>query len=308
MGWNEVNFFEFEHPLAFLLLLLIICIYKCPKSVKELFFPHTHLFTNATSFLQKDKLLYSFILTLLVAALASPISYEQKVSSKRKGRDLVFALDASGSMAESGFDEENKQRKKFDILQETLKEFISKRYNDNVGVSVFGSYAYSGVPLTYDMNAVAFLLDFIEVGIAGDSTAIGEGIASATRLLQKGEAKSKVIVLVTDGYQNSGAISVKDAALNAKELGIKIYSIGVGKKEDFDYALLSKLATDTNAKTFEATNSETLKNVYAELNSLEPSDIRSEHYLNKRELYVFPLSLASLLLTFLLLRRRGQEI
>lgn len=302
-----MNYFEFEYPLAFALLLMIICIYKCPKTVKELIFPHIHLFSNATSFLQKDKLLYSLILALLATALASPISYERKFSDQRKGRDLVFALDASGSMAESGFDKENAQKKKFDILKDLLKEFVSNRYDDNVGVSIFGSYAYSGVPLTYDMASVEFLLDFFEVGIAGDSTAIGEGLASATRLLKKGEAKNKVIVLVTDGYQNSGAVSVKDAALNAKALGIKIYSIGIGKQGAFDHKLLSQIATDTNAKSYKAANAETLKNIYADLNALEPSDIHSERYLNKIELYALPLSVASLLLAFLLLRYRERE-
>jgi len=94
----------------------------------------------------------------------------------------------------------------------------------NVGVSIFGSYAFSAVPLTYDMKSIAFLLDFFDVGIAGDSTAIGEGIANATRVLEKGEAKKKVIILITDGFQNSGEISVKEAVEIAVKKGIIIYS------------------------------------------------------------------------------------
>jgi len=303
-----LNNFEFEYPYLFILLLLIICIYKCPLSIKEIIFPHINLFSPSTTWLNKERLLYSLILTLLVTALASPIAYDQKTSNKRKGRDLVFALDTSGSMAESNFYKENPQEAKFDILKELLKEFISKRQDDNVGISIFGSYAYTAVPLTYDMQSINFLLDFFEVGIAGDSTAIGEGIASAIRLLEKGEAKNKVIILITDGYQNSGSISIKEAALNAKNKGIKIYTVGIGKRKDFDYKLLTLVAADTNAKMFEAGDAEMLKDIYNELNSLEPSNIRSQHYLNKQELYIYPLTIASLLLILLLLRNRGREI
>ena len=244
----------------------------------------------------------------MITALASPISYDQKTSNKRKGRDLVFALDASGSMAQSGYDKENVQNKKFAILKVLLKEFISARYDDNVGVSVFGSYAYSAVPLTYDMQSVNYLLDFLEVGIAGDSTSIGEGISVATILLKKGDAKQKVIILITDGYQNSGSISIKNAVIEAKKLGIKIYSIGIGKNNEFDFKLLTKIAEDTNAKAFAASDAQTLQKVYQELNSLEPSSIRSQSYLNKHQLFLYPLLLATLLLFYILLNRKGSKL
>jgi len=303
-----LNNFEFEYPYLFILLLLIICIYKCPLSIIEIIFPHIHLFSTSIGWLNRERVLYSFIVALLVTALAAPIAFDQKTSDKRKGRDLVFALDTSGSMAESNFDNENPQEAKFNILKALLKEFISKRHDDNVGISIFGSYAYSAVPLTYDMKSINFLLDFFEVGIAGDSTAVGEGIATAIRLLEKGEAKNKVIILITDGYQNSGSVSVKEAALNAKNKGIKIYTVGIGKRKDFDYKLLTLIATDTNGKMFEAGDAEMLKDIYSELNALEPSNIRSQHYLNKQELYFYPLAIATLLLLLLLLRDRGLKI
>jgi len=271
-------------------------------------FPHIKLFKVSTNFINKERFLYSLILASLITTLASPIFYEQKTSSKRKGRDLVFVLDTSGSMAESGFDKENPQKKKFELIKELLKEFISKRYDDNVGITIFGSYAYSAVPLTYDMNSVKFLLDFFDVGIAGDSTAIGEGIASATRLLEKGEAKKKVIILITDGYQNSGSISVKEATQIAKKLGIKIYTIGIGKKTDFDEKLLNLVAQESGAKMFEAKDAKMLKNIYDELDSLQSSKIRSQHYLNKHSLFIYPLSLAGILMLFLILKGRGREI
>lgn len=242
----------------------------------------------------------------MIFSLASPIIYDQKSSSKRKGRDLVFALDTSGSMDESGFDTDNPQKRKFDALKELLKSFITKRYNDNVGVSIFGTYAYPAIPLSYDMGSVAFLLDFFDVGIAGDSTAIGEGLAMALKLLQKGKAKEKVIILITDGYQNSGSVSVKEAVQRAKKQHVKIYTIGIGESSAFDAKLLHLIAKNSGAKMFEAQNAQMLQDVYKEIDKLEPSAIRSKHYLNKQNLYIYPLSLAFLLLLFLALKRQRE--
>lgn len=303
-----MNNFEFEYPYVFLLLLLIVCIYKCPTLVKQILFPHIELFGHQKFSLHKEKLLYALILALMVTALASPIAYQQKESSKRKGRDLVFALDTSGSMAESGFDTDNPQKKKFTALKELLKSFVLHRYDDNVGVSIFGTFAYGAIPLSYDMQSITFLLKFFDVGIAGDSTAIGEGLSSALKILRKGEAKEKVIILITDGYQNSGAISVKHSVQEAKKMGVKIYAIGLGKKSDFDAHLLSLIAKESQGKMFAAKNAADLADIYKELNALEPSTIRSQHYLNKHELYTFALALATLLLGYLLFRAREERL
>ena len=295
--------FEFEYPYIFILLLLILCIYKCPATVKKIIFPHIQLFTKVTSFLNREKIFYSLILALLVSALASPIEYDAKLSQNRKGRDLVFVLDTSGSMGESGYSSENQDASKFTILKNLISEFVQKRYDDNVGVTLFGSFAFSSVPLTYDMKAVSFLLDFLEVGIAGENTAIGDGIATAATLLEHGNAKNRVMILITDGYQNSGITSIKKAIEKAKKSDIKIYTIGIGKAQDFDVKLLEKIAKDTNAKMFQAKDASELLNVYDTLDSLEPSAIKSQQYLNKKMLYFYPLSLAMLLLLFLLAKR-----
>ena len=299
-----MSHFTFQYPLFFLLLFLIICIYRCPASLKKIIFPHLNLFVRKTSWFNRERLFYSLILTLMVTAMASPISYDQKVSQERKGRDLVFVIDTSGSMAESGYDAEQKELSKFDIIKAVLRRFVQERFDDNIGVTVFGTFAFSSVPLTYDMKAVSFLLDYIDVGIAGDNTAIGEGISAATRLLEKGNAKSKVILLMTDGHQNSGAISAKDAVSLALHDGIKIYTIGIGKAGSYDKELLQRIANDTNAKMFEASDASTLQSIYDELNILEPSKIHSEHYLNKQLYFALPLLLATLLLLYLLRKRR----
>jgi len=295
--------FEFEYPYYFLLLLLIICIYKCPIKIKQIIFPHIHYFGISTHWIDREKLFYSLILTLLITALASPIGYDKKLSQQRKGRDLVFVLDASGSMGESGYSQEDTEEEKFTILKNMLSDFINKRYDDNVGVTIFGSFAFATIPLTYDMKAVAFLIDFIEVGIAGENTAIGDGIESALGLLENSHAKNRVIILVTDGYQNSGSTSIQQAVNDAKKDAVKIYTIGIGKKSDFDVKLLEHIAHDTDAKSFSALNAKELQSIYDTLDTLEPSKIKSQNYLNKQMLFTYPLAFAILLLLYLLSKR-----
>ena len=296
--------FEFEYPLAFILLSLIVCIYRCPLSVKQRIFPHLQLFNKHSSWINLQRLLYSIILALLVSALASPITYTSKSSNHRKGRDLVFVIDTSGSMDESGYSQEKKQASKFSILQEIIKKFTAKRFDDNVGVVVYGSFAFSSVPITYDMKALAYMLDFLEVGMAGNSTAIGDGIHSALSLLKKSHAKNRVIILLTDGHQNSGVYTIENGVNLAKEMGVKIYTIGIESSNDYDKYLLNAIAEDTHAKSFNAKDEQTLQEVYNTLNTLEPSAIRSQHFLNKQMLYIYPLALAILLLLYLLSKRR----
>ena len=298
-----MSHFEFEYPYAFLLLSLILCIYKCPAVIQKIIFPHTHFFGKFTSLLNREKLLYSIIFALLVTALASPISYDAKLSQERNGRDLAFVLDTSGSMGESGYSEDEDDKSKFDILKSLISSFITHRYDDNVAVVAFGSFAFCSVPLTYDMKAVSFLLDFLDVGIAGENTAIGEGLATALDALKKGHAKERVIILVTDGYQNSGSISVKAAVERAKKEHVKIYTIGVGKSGEYDAELLKRIATETGGRMFGAKDADELEAVYNELDRLEPSPIRSQNYLNKHMLFAYPLVLAVLLLLYLLYKR-----
>jgi len=242
---------------------------------------------------------------MIVISLASPITYEQKSPNNRKGRDLVIALDSSGSMGESGFDNEKKDIRKFDTVVAILNDFIDKRYDDNIGIVLFGTFAFASAPLTYDTTALKYVLQFLDVGLAGENTAIGEGINQSLRVLQNGDASKKVVILLSDGFTNSGSISAKNAVIKAKKEKVKIYTIGLGKDGDFDEKLLKLIAKDSNGKFFKAKNASQLQEIYIEINSLEPSPIRSQHYLHKKILFFIPLFIAISLLIFMLLRRVG---
>jgi Ca-activated chloride channel family protein len=249
-----------------------------------------------------------FLFMLMALALAKPFVYDARGTNHKKGRDLVLVLDASGSMAQSGFDESNRMRTKYEINLALASDFIKKRFDDNMGVVIFGTFAYTASPLTYDLTSLDYLLKMTNVGIAGESTAIGDALMQALRTLSYGEAKNKAIILLTDGYHNAGETSPKTATEKAKDLGVNIYTIGIGKASDYDGGLLFTIAKETGAKSYGASSAEALADIYKEIEQLEPSNIRSENYLNQRLLILLPLGLVFvLLLLWVLLAQRRES-
>jgi Ca-activated chloride channel family protein len=248
------------------------------------------------------------LFTLMIFALAKPFIYDASSDQHKKGRDLILAIDASGSMAQSGFHAKDRMKTKYDITTELSKDFIAKRFDDNMGVVVFGTFAYTASPLTYDLESLSYLLDMTNVGLAGESTALGDAIMQSIRTLSYGVAKNKAIILLTDGYHNAGQHSPKEAVKKAKELGIKIYTIGIGKKSNYDVSLLETIAKESGAKNYAASSAKALSRVYEEINALEPSAIRSENYLNQKLLILYPLVLVFvLLLLWVLWSRRAEK-
>jgi len=249
-----------------------------------------------------------FLFTLMVLSLAKPFVYDTNNNHHKKGRDLILVLDASGSMAQSGFDTHNRMKNKYEINLELASDFIKNRYDDNMGVVIFGTFAYTASPLTYDLSSLNYLLKMTNVGIAGESTAIGDALMQALRTLSYGEAKNKAIILLTDGYHNAGETSPKTATQKAKALGVKIYTIGIGKKSDYDAGLLHTIAKETGARSYAASSAEALADIYKEINQLEPSAIRSENYMNQHLLILLPLGIVFvLLLLWVLLAKRGES-
>lgn len=298
----------FGLPFSFFLLLFLPCFLWCKPYENTYFFPKIAWVSRQTSLLSWESWLKIFLFVLMVLALAQPFTYDTKSTQHKKGRDLVLALDASGSMAQRGFNPQNRFKNKFETNIALASAFIQKRLDDNIGVVIFGTFAYTAAPLTYDLEALRYLLNMTNVGIAGESTAIGEAIMQGIHTLSFGKAKNKVIILLTDGHHNAGKVSPKDAVARAKSLGIKIYTIGIGKKSDYDAALLETIAEETAAKSYAATSAKMLQGIYEEIDTLEPSSIRSENYLNQRLLIALPLGLVFvLLLGWTLWEERGRQ-
>ncbi len=289
-------YFHFGSIWYLLLLLFLPCFILCKSHTQTYYFPKTEWLSKQSFFLSRELLLKLVLYSIMVFALAKPFLYDAPAAKHKKGRDLVLVLDASGSMAQSGFNPDNRLMNKFDTNIALASDFIQKRYDDNMGIVLFGTFAYTASPLTYDLDALQYVLKMTNVAIAGESTAIGDAIMQAIHTLSFGQAKSKAIVLLTDGYHNSGRTSPKEAVLHAKALGIKIYTIGLGKASSYDGALLKKIAHETKAKSYDALNAKALQDIYKEIHRLEPSKIRSENYLYQKLLFSFPLSAAFILL------------
>ncbi len=288
--------FTFGAPYFLLLLLLVPCFFWCREYNRRYYFPKLDWAGRESPFLSGEPWLKVLIFSLMVAALAKPFVYDAVGEQHKKGRDLVLAIDASGSMGQSGFDEKDRFKDKYETTLGLSSDFIKHRFDDNMGVVIFGTFAYTASPLTYDLDALESMLNMTTVGIAGESTAIGDALMQAMRTLSFGKAKSKAIILLTDGHHNAGRTSPKTAVAKAKKKGIRIYTIGIGKRSDYDAALLETIAKESGGKSYAAASAAQLKKVYKEIDALEPSPVRGENYLNQKLLILFPLGGAFLLL------------
>lgn len=303
-----MNYISFEYAYLILLLLpIIFCLYKCKEYLKPKFFVHLHFLSAKRGFLKLEWIIKVLIFVLLCIALTSPIIIDKLNPLNRHGKDIVLALDASGSMNSSGYDvddeiSEGKRLTRFEITKKLASEFIHKRVSDNVGIVLYGDFAFIASPITYEKEIVSDMLSYLTNGMAGQNTAIGEAIAQSVRAFKHSVAKTKVIILLTDGEHNSGSISPKDAIKLAKDENIKIYTIGLGNKGEADEALLMKIALDSGGHFYRAESASKLKKVYDEIDRLESSKIKSREYMLKDYFYWLFLLFAFGLLLFLIYR------
>jgi len=242
--------------------------------------------------------LRALVLVLLLIALSGPrkLLAESKLASE--GIDIVLALDVSGSMNAEDYVINGQRISRLDIIKSTVENFIKQRTNDRMGLIVFGSQAYTVCPLTMDHDWLLENLHQVRIGVIEDATAIGSGIATSLLRLKKSKAKTRIIVLLTDGVNNSGKIQPLDAAKLAQSMGIKVYTIGAGTtgivpfpeidefgnkhyvqaQFDLDEDTLKKIADMTGAKYFRAADTEHLRNIYAEIDKLEKIKIEEKGY------------------------------
>jgi Ca-activated chloride channel family protein len=297
--------FSFGAPWFLLLLLLIPCFILCKVHTKHFYFPKIVWISRQIPLFSLIVWLKITIYTLMVAALSDPYLYDAASANQKHGRDLILAIDASGSMAQSGFQKNNRFKSRYETTIKLAQAFLKNRLDDNIGVVVFGTFAYTASPLTYDLEGVDHLLNMTGVGVAGESTAIGDALMQSLHTLSFGEAKSKVIILLTDGRHNAGKSSPRQAVEAAKKEGVKVYTIGIGKKSGYDAALLEKIAQETGAESYAATDAEELAKIYQAIETLEPSMIRSENFLNRKSMAAYPMALAFfILLGWMIWQRR----
>ena len=261
---------------------------------------------------------------LLVVALARPQDVERLSHTNTEGIDIMLAIDVSGSMLARDF-----RPDRITAAKEVAGSFIADRYGDRIGLVAFAGEAFTQSPLTTDQGTLQTLLARIRSGLIEDGTAIGNGLATAINRLRESEAKSKVIILLTDGVNNRGEIAPLTAAEIAKAQGIRVYTIGVGtegmapypaidmfgnitfvnQKVEIDEKTLTAISDMTGGKYFRATDKAKLKAIYDEINQLEKSKVEVTEHVSYHELYLawvlaaLGLLLAEFLLANLVLKR-----
>ncbi|MCG8699691.1 MAG: VWA domain-containing protein [Bacteroidales bacterium] len=301
---------EFAHPkyLFFLLLLIPLAAYYVlmqRNKYASLQMSSTNAFGHQHSPLEilmhAGAVIRGIAIALLIIALARPQSSKQWENVDTLGIDIVMALDVSSSMLARDFKPD-----RLEASKNVAIEFISGRPNDRMGLVVFSGETFTQCPLTTDHAVLINLFKDIKSGMIEDGTAIGVGLANATKRLKDSDAISKVVILLTDGVNNQGVIDPITAAELAKTFGIRVYTIGVGTegeapypvqnffgqtvmrrmKVEIDEETLQQISDITGGKYFRATNNNTLKNIYEQIDQLEKSRISVKEYSRKEEKFL----------------------
>jgi len=266
-------------------------------------------------------------LALLIVALAQPRFAKSTTEVKASGVDIVVAFDMSGSMISEDFVVKGERVNRFNMARSVLKKYIDQRPNDRIGLVLFASQAFIGMPLTLDHDFLQENLDRLEIGaIEQNSTAIGDGLGTAINRLRDLKAKSKIVILMTDGQNNSGKLDPLLAAEAAAAMKVKVYTVGIGEQGtapmpvfmngqkvgyqnvpvDVDETTLQKIAAKTGGKYYRADNAEKFQQIYAEIDKLEKTDATIKKYTQFNEL--FPWLVAGGLALLLLELGLGQTI
>lgn len=238
---------------------------------------------------------------LFIVALARPVNITEEHETTTDGIDIVMAMDISGSMLARDFTPD-----RLTSAKHLAAEFVANRRGDRIAVVAFAGEAFTQAPLTSDQAVVETMLSRLRSGVVEDGTAIGNGLATAVNRLRESGAKSKVVILLTDGVNNRGQISPLMAAEIARDMGIKVYTIGVGTRGrapypavdmfgnkttvmadvEIDEELLREISSMTGGKYYRAVNDEALREIYAEINELETSKVQVTNYQTYEELFL----------------------
>jgi Ca-activated chloride channel family protein len=244
---------------------------------------------------------------LLILALARPQFGRGMTEVEASGIDIVLAIDVSGSMEALDFEMNGQPHSRIDVVKAVVAKFIEARPNDRIGIVAFAGRPYMVSPLTLDHSWLLQNLERVRIGLVEDGTAIGSGIAASVNRLRDQPSKSKIIVLLTDGVNNSGKVAPVAAADAARALGIKVYTIGAGaegeapmplkdqfgnkhyqmQQVDVDEETLKKVAEATDAKFFRATDTASLEDIYGLIDKMEKTEVKVKKFQKYQELFAW---------------------
>ena len=317
--------FRFLYPWVLLFLLLPVFLFLLERLLSRKAILSFPLFSQLPKVFRAkegrmiwvNSLLIYLAMSCFVVGLARPQWVQRETEITSEGIDIILSLDASGSMAAMDFKLKGRPVNRLTVVKKVVTDFIRKQTGDRIGMVIFGDSAYTQCPLTLDCDVLVQLLDHIRVGIAGEGTAVGDGLALSVKRLKDVPGKSKVVILLTDGRNNAGKIAPKKAAEIAKALGVKVYTIGIGTSGpvpfpqrgmfgkrliyvnlDLDQDTLEEIANITDGKYFYAADTNKLEAIYEEIGRLEKTEVKVKHYELFDELFPYAVFGA---LTFLFL-------
>ncbi len=255
-------------------------------------------------------------LGLLIVAMARPQWGDTKTEIEASGIDILLAVDVSGSMQAMDFELKDRAVDRLTVVKAVVKKFIEERPNDRIGLVAFAGRPYMVCPLTLDHDWLQLRLDSLQTGMIEDGTAIGSAIVAGVNRLRDQKAKSRIVILLTDGVNNSGKAAPLTAAEAAETMKIKVYTIGAGRRGvapmpmvdqfgrkrmvraqvDIDEKTLSKIAEMTGAQYFRATDTKSLEKIYEEINAMEATTRKIKHFDQYQELFSWLVFAALILL------------
>ena len=315
-----MKFLRFEDPWFLILFLIIPYLVWKRKEQITISYSSLEILQNIRAiqvgFLSTIPLILRlFAISLFIMALARPQEGYKRTEILSTGVDIMLALDTSGSMQALDFIKNEKRDTRLAMVKGVVSKFIKNRTNDRMGMVVFGSEAYTQCPLTLDQNILQSFLSKLDIGMAGDSTAIGSAVGIAVKRLKDLKSDSKLIILLTDGRNNAGNLAPLQAAKTAKAFGIKIHTIGVGtrgkapflvnsifgqryvyQEVDIDEGTLKEISKITGGQYFRATDLESLKSIYKQIDQMEKSEVKVFDHSDYTELFHYFLIPAILLL------------
>ena len=302
--------FSFEYPfLLGVILLFVLCAYFCKERSRAIFFPHVNTLIAKTA--NKSSIL-SWLkwigIVAAVIALASPVFTKNYANSKKEGRDIVLVVDSSDSMRQRGFDPSDIFKNKFDVVKEVMGDFIEKRKNDRIGMVTFADVAFIASPLTFEKDFLSNITEMQKLGMAGKRTAINDALVQSYNLMSKSKAKSKIVILLTDGRDNMSKIPLADVKHMIEKRDVKLYTIGIGGSRDYDGKYLKSLAKAGKGQAYAARSAAMLSNIYDEINKLEATKLDHKKIVEHTHLYIYPLFLAILSLLLFIYYRNSKGV
>ncbi len=246
----------------------------------------------------------------LVLACMRPVWLGDPIPVQRPVRNIVLAMDVSGSMGETDFTIQGQPMTRLEMLKRISTDFIQQRRGDNLGLVIFGSEAYTYAPLSPDVKNLLELVSEIGLGIAGEQTALGDALALSVQTGVSSPAESQMVILLSDGYANAGQIEVNEALKLATNQNVKVYTVGIGSDNqtvqdffgrfqvnpslDLDEATLQKIAHQTKGRYFRAKTSQEMSEIYHEIDRLEPVVVSDESMRPQKDLFYWPLMMSLL--------------